>query len=145
MKVSWGTKIAVFYITFVVFTLGMVFMAFNQDFDLVTEDYYAQEIKYQQKINDSERAQNLEESLQINITGSQLNIILPNEEAEITSGTITCFRPSDESKDFDVNVISNQKTQVIQLNKFIKGKYVLKMDWVAADQTYYEERTIIIP
>jgi hypothetical protein len=145
MKVSWGTKIAVFYIAFVVFTLGMVYMAFNQNFDLVTEDYYAQEIKYQQKINDTERAMNLDKDLKIDITGSQLNIVFPNSAESIASGTINCFRPSDETKDFDVQIAANSNTQSIQLDKFIKGKYVLKMDWIADDKSYYEERTIIIP
>jgi len=145
MKINWGTKIAIFYITFVVFTLGMVYMAFNQNFDLVTEDYYAQEIKYQQKINDTERAMNLDKDLKIDITGSQLNIVFPNSAESIASGTINCFRPSDQTKDFDVLIAANSNTQSIQLDKFIKGKYVLKMDWIADDKSYYEERTIIIP
>lgn len=145
MKISWGTKIAVFYSSFVVFIIGMVIMAFNQNFDLVTEDYYAQEIKYQQKIDDTERTMNLDADLKIDISDHQLNIVLPNSAESITSGTINCFRPSDETKDFNVKIEAQSNTQSIPLNQFIKGKYLLKIDWIAGGKSYYEERTIIIP
>lgn len=144
MKFNWGTKIAIFYTVFVVFTIGMVMLAFNQNFDLVTEDYYAQEIAYQGRIDQQTNANNLKEKVQIAIDKQELIIKLPGAEDKTYEGTINCFRPSDETKDFDV-AITDASTQKIPLSKFIRGKYVVKITWSAHGESYYDEQTIIIP
>jgi predicted dehydrogenase len=49
---NWGYKIMLVYLVFI---SGMLFMAFKsseQDIELVTEDYYAKELVYQQKIDE---------------------------------------------------------------------------------------------
>tara|TARA_R110002049_G_scaffold191811_3_gene360741 strand:+ start:3803 stop:4237 length:435 start_codon:yes stop_codon:yes gene_type:complete len=144
MKINWGTKIAIFYTSFVLFIIFMVVMAFSQNYDLVTEDYYAQEIAYQGRIDQQTNANNLKEKVQIAIDKQELIIKLPGEEDHTYEGTINCFRPSDETKDFDV-AITDVSAQKIPLNKFIKGKYLLKITWSAHGQSYYDEQTIIIP
>jgi hypothetical protein len=144
MKLNWGTGIAIFYIVFVLFTGFMVYKAFGEDFDLVTEDYYAQEIKFQDKIDSRTRAEKLDASLQSVVDGKNLKIIFPQQE-EALSGSINCFRPSDETKDFTESFETANGFHTIPLNKFIKGKYLIKVDWSANDIEYYQEQTIIIP
>jgi hypothetical protein len=51
MKLSWGYKIMFVYIAFVAGMGFLVFKASSQKFDLVTKDYYDQELKYQQVID----------------------------------------------------------------------------------------------
>ncbi|MGB1317661.1 MAG: FixH family protein, partial [Flavobacteriales bacterium] len=53
---NWGWGISIFYGSFVVFMLGMVTLAFQQDFDLVADDYYEQEIAYQGRIDQMNNA-----------------------------------------------------------------------------------------
>ncbi len=144
MKINWGTKIAIFYSSFVLFIIGMVIMAFNQNYDLVTEDYYAQEIAYQGRIDQQTKANNLKEKVQIAIDKQELIIKLPGVEDKTFEGTINCFRPSDETKDFNVAIIE-ESAQKIPLSKFIKGKYLLKITWSAHGESFYDEKTIIIP
>ena len=51
MKWNWGTKIGLFYSSFVLFILGMIFLSSQEQYDLVTEDYYAAEINFQSTID----------------------------------------------------------------------------------------------
>ena len=144
MKINWGTKIAIFYISFVVFIIGMVILAFNQNFDLVTDDYYAQEIAYQGRIDQQTNTNNLTEKVKISVDQQELIVELPGVEDQSFEGTINCFRPSDQTKDFDVAITDTRK-QKIPLSKYIKGKYLLKITWSAHGKSYYDQRTVIIP
>jgi hypothetical protein len=144
MKWNWGTKIALFYITFVTFTLVMVVMAFQEDYELVTEDYYEQEIKYQGKIDSKERTKALENKLEVNIDANELNILFPQKDISL-SANILCFRPSDESKDFSLEYKEFTNKVSLPLNKFSKGKYLFKIDWIANNKSFYSEEIVIIP
>ena len=50
-KFNWGWKIAILYGGFVCFMLVMVFIASNQKVELVTTNYYEEELKYQSHID----------------------------------------------------------------------------------------------
>ena len=144
MKISWGIKITVFYCSFVVFILTMVYMAFGEKFELVTEDYYAKEIKFQQQIDSKTRANMLSNALQISIADNKLKINFPNPKSE-NEGTIHVFRPSDQKMDFDIPIQSIQGIQQIPLNLFNRGKYLFKIEWNQGNNSYYSEQTVYIP
>jgi hypothetical protein len=48
---NFGVKITALYLGFVALILTLVFMSFGQKVELVSKDYYAQEIAFQDKIN----------------------------------------------------------------------------------------------
>jgi hypothetical protein len=56
MHISWGIKIAMLYCGFVALIIIMVSMAMNQKIDLVSKDYYEQELNYQKKIDKTNRS-----------------------------------------------------------------------------------------
>jgi len=144
MKWNWGTKIALLYTLFVLFIVSMVYLSFNQKFDLVTEDYYAEEIAYQETIDKKAHAEELESHLQAQIEGANLKIIFPNKN-EALAGKLKVFRPSDKDKDFNLKIETENSVFNIPLEKFVKGKYLLKVDWEVSDNKYYQELTVIIP
>ena len=51
MKVSWGNKILIVYVAFGMFILFMVYKAVNTRYDLVSKDYYKEELRYQDRID----------------------------------------------------------------------------------------------
>ena len=53
---NWGYKILLVYAVFIAGILFLVYKASSQKMDLVTPDYYEQELKYQSQINATERA-----------------------------------------------------------------------------------------
>jgi len=144
MKLNWGTGIAVFYISFVLFIGFMIYLTTTQKYDLVTENYYEEEIKYQSKIDQKERANDLEGNLFVSIEGENLKINFPDQEG-LLKGKVVCFRPSDEDKDFGQEISTKKGFYELPLEKFSKGKYILKINWEAEGETYYSEQTVIIP
>lgn len=145
MKVNWGTKIALTYSAFVLFIIGMVYLSFGEKFDLVTEDYYAQELQFQDKIDAKTRLDRLDEKLKTGIENGSLAIYFPHDSLAEIEGKIHCFRPSDESKDFVIEASPHQNKQLIPLERFSKGKYLIKIEWTSDQQEYYTEKTVIIP
>ena len=59
MKINWGTGIVLAFIGFITFILYFVFRMSTDDranHDLVTEEYYKKELSYQQEIDASKMA-----------------------------------------------------------------------------------------
>lgn len=144
MKINWGFKIAFFYSAFVVFIIGMIFLAFGENFDLVTEDYYQKELEFQDKIDKSSNAKLLETKLQVSIVGKAVQLTFPRN-ARPVEGEIMFFRPDNEKDDFIIQLKKDSNIQQVDLERFRKGKYLVKIDWKSNDKSYYQENTIIIP
>lgn len=144
MKVSWGTKIAAFYISFVLFIIAMVYMAFGEKYDLVTENYYQQEIEFQDRIDKSANAFALDDKLKISLKDKYVVMRFPVSETEI-KGKVHFFRPSDENFDFSEEISLNNETQKFNLNKFKKGKYLIKTEWTNGEKEFFQEDMILIP
>ncbi len=51
MKLNFGVKIVVFYILFISLILTLVIKCYNNKVDLVTNDYYAKELVFQNKLD----------------------------------------------------------------------------------------------
>ena len=76
---NWGHKILIVY---AVFVGGMLFLAFKsskQNVDLVTEDYYAKELQYQQKIDELKRTASLSAPVNFEVVNHALTIRFPKD------------------------------------------------------------------
>jgi hypothetical protein len=142
-KWNWGTKIALLYGSFVVFIGTMVYLSFGEKFDLVTEDYYAEEIAYQETINKRSRANALKENLTVSLQTDEVTVNLP-VGSDSAQGTVFCFRPSEQAYDFQWP-FQDSRTVVIPREKFVAGKYRFKVEWESGGNTYYQEQTVVIP
>ncbi|MCL4551635.1 MAG: FixH family protein [Bacteroidetes bacterium] len=145
MKISWGVKIAATYIFFVVAVLVLVVIFMNQDVGLVTKDYYAKEIKYQEQIDKENRAKELPEQLNINLESGIVKLSFPKifRPTEI-GGTIQFYRPADKTKDFAVNItLDSTHTQSFRTTNLEKGLWKVQVDWNAKGNTYFNEKIIM--
>jgi len=78
---NWGTKILIVYVVFIAGILLMVFKSSIQKTDLVTTDYYAKELKYQEKIDEMNRVSALSAPLEYVIKDNLLIIQFPKDFA----------------------------------------------------------------
>lgn len=142
---NFGTKITILYISFVALIVTMVFMCFGQKVELVSSDYYAQEIRFQDKINATNNEKNLVGSINHSITGK--TIVLTSDSTLFDKdfdGTVTFFRPSDSSKDVQLKMNFVNHKQVISGEKLIHGAYKLQLAWVSNHRNYFKEEVIFI-
>ena len=74
MKINWGSGIAIFYSLFVITMVYAVVRSTQFDNSLVSDHYYADDLKYQERFDKLSNAQNLKEDLKIQAaeSGSQV-------------------------------------------------------------------------
>lgn len=142
---NWGTKVVVVYTAFIAGILLMVFKSADQKTDLVTEDYYAKELVYQQKIDEMKRVASLSSPVKLEISGQQLIISFPKDFAgkQIT-GEALLYCPSDENKDMKNSFVLTDEQLVIPLPPVNTGHHELHLSWSDGSQSFYLERKIFI-
>jgi len=77
MKINWGYRIFIVYALFVIGILVLSYKSSQQKFDLVQQDYYGAELKYQTVIDAASRANALRGELKLTLKESKLLIQLP--------------------------------------------------------------------
>ncbi len=146
MKISWGVKVAAAYAFFVVAVIILVIIFMNQDVGLVTNDYYAKEIKYQTQIDKEKRTKELAKPLNINLEAGIVKLSFPKlfKPNEI-GGTIQFYRPADKTKDFEVNIaLDSSYTQSFSTTNLEKGLWKIQIDWNAKSYSYFNEKIVMI-
>jgi len=144
MKISWGTGIWAVYGLFVLMILGLVGMSVIQKIDLVSDDYYEQEIRYQGKIDKINNAKQLTTPLKWEVAETGITLHYPADMKGI-SGQIYFYCPSDNRKDFKLDIQSSKSgSQFISTQKIPAGRYQLKIDWQANGVSYWNEGTVNI-
>ena len=100
MKINWGTGIVLAFIGFISFIMYFVIsMNFNNkyDHDLVVEDYYGEELMYQNDINKLENSKKLSENISYQKTDAGLLIQFPKDfDASKITGNVFLYRPSNK-------------------------------------------------
>lgn len=144
---NWGKKILLVYLGFVAIMLVMANASMQQTVDLVTPDYYAQELSFQKKIDASNNsaASKIKWKIEPSDVGISLSVTgIENEKA--ISGSVQFFRASDSKHDVvaPINLDSSYK-QFISSSKFIKGAYIIKIDWMMNNVNFFEQQNIFIP
>jgi hypothetical protein len=146
LKFNWGTWIVVSFILFAAGTFVMVYISMSTDVDLVTEDYYEKELKYQDHIDLVKGTNALDGQVAMEFSDTMLRISFPAIGARETySGAIQFFRPSDKKSDFILPVsVDSSYSQSIPVSLFAKGLWRVKIAWNVGKQNYYSEQPVLV-
>jgi nitrogen fixation protein FixH len=142
---NWGTKILVVYVVFISGILLMVFKSSTQNTDLVTTDYYAKELKYQEKIDEMNRTGALSAPVEYVIRDNIMFIHFPKDFAgKILTGEAVLYCPSDENKDIKKVFSVQDESLQIAIPAASNGSFELHLSWQDGGVTYYFEKKIFI-
>ncbi len=145
MKINWKALTAAVYLSFVSMILLLVGMSAGQKIDLVTDHYYEEELKFQGKIDKTERANALAEPLSWKISENGLQIHYPASIADSTiSGRINMYCPSDNRNDRHFAIQANNGRQTVALSEIPAGRYKIQIDWQGGSETYWNEGVVVI-
>ncbi len=146
MKFNWGWGILLTLILFIVFIVNLVYKCTQVDFDLVADNYYEKEIRYQQHIDKEENALGLRQDLVISREDGSVKLTFPpGFSPENLSGSIHFFRPDDASLDFLLDVNPDAElTQLIPVSELRKGWWEIKVDWNSGSTGYFKSEKIRI-
>ena len=143
MKLSWGYKIMFVYLFFVAGIVFLVFKATNEKFDLVTKNYYDEELKYQQVIDNATNAARLSAPVSVEKGDGKLSIRFPEEMKDKKKIVdFYLYYPADAKKDFRKTIEINDVEFSQDLPAGIKGMYQLKLLWDTENIKYYHEQKI---
>jgi nitrogen fixation protein FixH len=141
MKFNWGHGIAIFLVIFVVTTVSVVVKISTDetyDNELVSEDYYGDELKYQEEIDKSENAKKLSASITYRVSKEGVTLIFPHDfDFQKITGVIDMKRPSKQILDFKMNVkIDSTYQMLIPSEKAIQGKWNMVIDWKVGENEF---------
>ena len=147
-KISWGTGISIVIILFLIFTIGQaIAIHVFIDYDLVEEEYYEAEIKYQTQIEKMERTNALPEALIIKLTNRFVEFDFPSIfEDKTISGFINFYKPSDDLLDKTQAVkLDEENKMYFATNELATGLWKVKVHWEVNKVEYYNEKLLMVP
>lgn len=141
---NWGHNIIVAFTLFAGFIGYLAYKSFQQNVDLVAEDYYLQEIQYQDQIDKIKNTKAARQVVTFSQENNNLIVQFPNGTNAV-NGTISLFRPSDARFDQDVTItLNDDMQQVIPTDQVVKGYYRIKVNWKAGEEAYFTEESVYI-
>ncbi|MET4108317.1 FixH family protein [Hymenobacter sp. UYP22] len=148
-RTRWPYAIVAAFVLFASFIGYLVQQAMRTSVELVSPDYYQQELTYQQRMETVARTAALPAPVQIEPDAAtrRLRLQLPAAMAgQPVAGTIHLFRPSDQRLDFSLPLRpSTALQQQVSTAKMPAGYWRVRLDFTAGGQAYCVERTITLP
>ncbi len=140
MRLNWGNGILITFILFCSFIIAIVWKSFQHDVNLVSEQYYQEELAYQDRIDAIKNSQALGEKVQIKVNG-KIKVKLPN--TQLKEGSIHFYRPDNAKLDRVVPITDLESEIAVALLE--PGRYKAKVTWKDGTKTYFDEQDILIP
>jgi nitrogen fixation protein FixH len=146
MKIHWGSGIVGVFVLFAAIVLTMVWVAMHQKIDLVTEDYYDQELKHEDRIDAVARTKRSGQAPAITLNGRTISIVFPpSVDRKRLEGRVECYRPSDKALDFRTPIeLDSTNTCRILTASMTPGRWRLKLLWTVGGESFYDEQAVMV-
>ena len=146
MKFSWGQGIFLVMTGFAVMMASFLYRAYHAQEDLVTENYYEQEIRYQQQIDKQDNVRRLNGAPSLDLIGNELIVSFPDVfKGERIRGELYLQRPSDARADdriaFDLE--KGDRFHVPVADR-MKGLYKVQLEWSAGEESFLANDRIYV-
>lgn len=138
---GWGWRITILYSAFVVFMIGLVILAVKQDFHLVADDYYAQELAYQDRIDQMTNAQEDGQHFLLESNADNYRIAFQQQVSDVN---VQFFRPSDDEGDVTLEESGLIDAVNVKGERLMRGRYLVKAAWTANGKRYYQETPLFV-
>jgi nitrogen fixation protein FixH len=113
------------------------------DNELVVEEYYKQELKFENKMEKEQNASTMIEKVSINTTAEGINIIFPsNLDVKLIKGKVSLYRPSNLKLDFEVPISLSGPHLLIPKSSLVGGRWDISIDWTYDGKEFLNKKTI---
>ncbi|MFD2721081.1 FixH family protein [Hymenobacter monticola] len=141
----WPYAIIAVFVLFAGYIGFMVQQAMRTTVDLVSPDYYKQELAYTQRMESVARTAALPAPVELTHDAAAQHLTLqlpPALTGQAVQGQIHFFRPSDQKLDFSLPLQS--AAQVFSTRKMAPGYWRVRLDFSAGSQVYFIEKELTI-
>lgn len=144
----WMWSLVATIIIFVLFFVGFAVWTFQDDVELVYDNYYEKDVVYEQQIKRIARTNALPVKPNLNYDQSDqvLSLTFPLTLGHIpTAGKVLLFRPADlhQDRSFSLDLIGDS-LQSIPLPDLEGGLWRIKLDWTSGGEEYYLEQSLMV-
>ena len=139
--------LVLFFIVFTGYIVGFIVFASRQKMDLVRDDYYDQEIRFQQQIDRVQRTAPIlaDADIAYDRAGDLVTVRLPSVKRTEISGMVSFYRPSDAGLDTAVKLgLDLAGRQSVSVRSLRAGLWKVRVQWKAAGREYFFEKPIVI-
>ena len=140
MKFNWGTGIVLAFVAFIAFIMYFVVLSTRDpasNHDLVTEDYYRKELKYQEDLDAARNLEEIEGGVTATITDKGLEIEFPGfMNPEKIRGKVSLYRPSNKQLDFETPIQISNKHLLIPKSRLLDGRWDIRVYWTYEGKPY---------
>jgi hypothetical protein len=142
---TWGTKLLLVFAAFALMMSTLVFMCMKQNFELVSKDYYKDELRYQDKIDGMNNLNKIGNVL-IRENGDKISIQLPKEvQGSALKGQALFYCPANSINDHNLPLeVNDQGLMLIDKSKLAKASYQVKLYWEIGNEQYYTEQNLAV-
>jgi len=143
-KLHWGHGIFLTLALFVGMMGWFMVRAINNPEELVAEDYYQQELKYQERINEISRAGEAGEAVRADVAPGTLTLVFPASMKDRTiTGTAHFMKPNDSRADrTEALVVDTAGRCVFDTHDWMKGVYQVDVTWTADGVVHLSEERV---
>ncbi len=132
-KFNWGHGISIALALFVLFIGSFVYKTLvvaKYDHTLISEEYYKEELNYQNEIDRLNNAANLSQNVVINKTNKGIELVFPNtfDYTKIIAH-LNLQRISNKELDFVKDIELEGLMYIIPDEHLVRGMYSLKLNW----------------
>ena len=147
MKINWGTGIVIAFAAFIAFIMYFVInMSTNKkyDHDLVTEDYYQEELLHQQEIDKEINSKSMSQKVTWIKTNDGIVIRFPEDlDFSQIQGKVFLYRPSNKKLDSEIVISLSNHEMLIPKTQLLDGRWNLKIDWEYQGKAYMLKEHIV--
>lgn len=143
---NWGTKIIVVFSVFVVLMMTLVYKSYQTKFELVSKDYYKEELEYQNVIDASKNSADLTVKIDITQAERDFKLVIPDslKTADMV-GDVYFYCPYDSKNDMRFVLKTKEDGTMIFNNSQLKGgRYILKVNCKLNGKSYFIEKDVNI-
>ena len=117
----------------------------RQDFDLVSADYYEQELKYQKVIDAGKNQSVLSEAVALGVDDNQVVLSFPDEfSGAALTGQVSFYSPVDASWDRNFDISTSDNKMLIPRPRLQSTAYKVKIQWTSEGKDYYQETELTL-
>lgn len=146
MKINWGTGITIAIVLFMSFILYFVIKVQSDskyDNDLVVEEYYKQELVFEDKMLKIQNAHDLKNKITFQKADEGIWIKFPdNFDSNKIKGKVYLYRPSNQKLDSEMTISVENAQWLIPKRFLVSGRWDISIDWAYENTNYLTQETI---
>lgn len=146
MKINWGVGIALFYATFMIVLLNLVFQTTQNKHSLVLPNYYEEDLNFQTKLDHLQNGIDKGQQVKITYAAGEHNLLIGFSNVdELIQGTVSFYRPSNSNLDFSKKITLDKLGQMsIPVDQLEKGVWGVQLDWQYNGDHFSKEKRIYL-